>query len=504
MALADPPYADTARRNAGASCLSYLAESFGVAFEALEAPSARVAQKHVSIDGRVVTVVLAVPCSFLAASGKTVRRLMRHFSVDTEALVVIYPDLRTTVGRYRVHFGGDASHPGLTDVFEALQTVNFARIGVGTNGVHKAAPADEWEQLIATDFDAYELNTFRRRTLQRVRDGVRLLLSGRYNPRAPFKIDWVDGPHYKCGTCIGEGKFGAVFAAQDTRDGRAVVLKMLKRARDLDRKIALEVEMLVAVRGAPNVVTLLDTAIIEDEEYRDAAMVFEFIDGVPHREFFALMTGETMRIYLFKLLQALAAVHERGVIHLDVKPSNILFNPRTNVFRLLDWGLASFHVDGVPNHGPLGTRCYKAPELCLRYDLYGPPADVWAVGCTLGAMLFQPDGSQPLFRARGSWLNQLIAVVRILGSAPLRAAMERHDMALHLQPDELAALEGFPTVPWRDMIVPQTAALVDDAALDLLDRLLDCDHARRITAAQALQHAFFDSVRMLDCILHPL
>ena len=74
-----------------------------------------------------------------------------------------------------------------------------------------------------------------------------------------------------------------------------------------------------------------------------------------------------------------------------------------------------FQKDRVNEKGP-GTRCYKAPELCLRYDFYGYAVDLWAFGCMFGSMIFL---EHPLIRGKGSWFNQLLAITKVRRWLPL-------------------------------------------------------------------------------------
>lgn len=536
--MGDPNGQINDRRNVGKSCLEYMAEAWGVEMHSLkEGPglgwaaetfktergrelstefeegsagsggvAVRLGRKKLkfsspaSVEGETVSVkaeiVLASPTAYLVSSGHVLKTVLELTGSVPEEMLVLYPDLRVTIGKYRSYQSGTASHPGLPDLYRMLDSTAFPRFGIGINGIHKAGPTSSWDNFIATEFEPHELAMFQVRTLTRVKDGVGLLLAGKLNPSPPFEVVWENGDHYECADKVGEGKFGAVFRATDTRDGSQVVLKMLKKTRDLERKIAKEVEMLIAVREGPNIVRLLCTAVIEDEEYRDDAMVFEFIDSISHRDLFASITLPVAKVYMYKLLQAVEYTHSLGILHLDIKPSNVLFNTATQDFRLADWGLAARWTPGVPNYGPLGTRCYKAPELCLRWDLYGPPVDIWACGCTLAAMVFLPSGGRnPFIRARGSWLNQLVAIAEVVSSPVLFAMMEKYRMGAHLLDDEVELLRGHPWIPWEDRVEDHNKHMADPDAFELIAGLLTCDYEDRLTATQALASPFFDDVR---------
>ena len=140
-------------------------------------------------------------------------------------------------------------------------------------------------------------------------------------------------------------------------------------------------------------------------------------------------TDEHVRYIMAQLLFALHCMHASGIVHRDVKPSNILVDANSNV-KLCDFGLAAFvphfaSVYGAPSalsarheYRPrrrmtayVVTRYYRAPELLYRDPRYGAPVDVWAAGCVMGELLqlvaapphearsATPPRPQPLFAA---------------------------------------------------------------------------------------------------------
>lgn len=96
---------------------------------------------------------------------------------------------------------------------------------------------------------------------------------------------------------------------------------------------------------------------------------------------------------------ALAYLHGRGLVHLDVKPDNIVMGVPP---RLIDLSIARTTERAARSKGPLGTDAYMAPEQCGaggEHGSMGPPADVWGLGATLHHAI---SGSRPFPRAEGA------------------------------------------------------------------------------------------------------
>lgn len=83
------------------------------------------------------------------------------------------------------------------------------------------------------------------------------------------------------------------------------------------------------------------------------------------------------KLYIYQLCRALAYIHSVGVCHRDIKPQNLLCNPRTHVLKLCDFGSAKMLVPGEPNVPYICSRYYRAPELIYEASEYNCSIGVW-------------------------------------------------------------------------------------------------------------------------------
>lgn len=95
-----------------------------------------------------------------------------------------------------------------------------------------------------------------------------------------------------------------------------------------------------------------------------------------------------------QILEGIEYLHEKGFLHRDLKPENFVINSQTLEVKIIDLGtIKDIRSTSPPYSTYISTRWYRAPECVLRSDSYGPPSDIFAIGC-LVAELFN---GVPLF-----------------------------------------------------------------------------------------------------------
>jgi TPR repeat protein/serine/threonine protein kinase len=186
---------------------------------------------------------------------------------------------------------------------------------------------------------------------------------------------------------LGRGGMGAVYRAREESTGREVALKVLLAAKGAGeaqrRRFAREGEVVASLRH-PGIVGVHSAGEFEGVPY----LAFELVTGGRN---FDKVWPELVLVERVELLRdaakALAYAHERGVVHRDVKPDNLLIDG-SGTIRLADFGVAAASgLDRITATGALvGTPTYMAPEQIAGLAT-GPQADVWALGVVLYQLL---------------------------------------------------------------------------------------------------------------------
>lgn len=180
---------------------------------------------------------------------------------------------------------------------------------------------------------------------------------------------------------LGEGAFGSVTLAWDTRMQRRVAIKRLPLPLD-ERGLPHQPHGLTEARtaamlGHPSIVTVYDFDTDSDEAF----IVMEFVDGSSLADLLEHIGGpltlDESATLIADVSAALAFAHDNGVLHLDIKPENVLVT-RDGRAKVADFGMAE--LSSLSGHGPAfgGTPGYMPPEQ-LRGDTVTERTDEWAL-----------------------------------------------------------------------------------------------------------------------------
>jgi serine/threonine protein kinase len=197
---------------------------------------------------------------------------------------------------------------------------------------------------------------------------------------------------------LGSGGMGEVYRARDQRLGRDVALKIIagRVAGDAARVRRFEQEARAAGQlNHPNVVAVYDIGVHEDEPY----IVTELLEGVSLRSRLAdgPLPWRKVLNYAKQAAEGLAAAHDRGIVHRDVKPDNLFITTDGRV-KILDFGIAKLtaadDADGPRTGLPtdtaagtvIGTAAYMSPEQ-VRGEIVDARSDIFSLGSVLYEMI---------------------------------------------------------------------------------------------------------------------
>lgn len=196
-------------------------------------------------------------------------------------------------------------------------------------------------------------------------------------------------PGFRIESKLGEGSLGVVYSAHDEKLNRRVALKVLRaRADEPLRRRLLDEARKAAALNDPAIVTIFSVL----DEANTPAIVMELVEGFPLDRFAAQLTVEQKARLLREVARGLATAHERGLVHRDLKPDNIIVGPDLRP-RILDFGLAlSLEEASRLPGGFEGTPLYASPEQVQGRPLT-PASDIFS----LGSLMFKVLTGRPPF-----------------------------------------------------------------------------------------------------------
>lgn len=320
--------------------------------------------------------------------------------------------------------------------------------------------------------------------------------------RAPPTKEFNDRTYesYKVLQQIGEGTYGKVFKALDLSNNQELVamkyVRMEKEYEGFPITGLREVKILRELNH-PNVIQLREIVNREDTEKNGTGtyLVFEYMN----HDLMGLLDNESMvfdevTIYrMFRqILEGLNYCHQRNILHRDLKCSNILVN-NEGVVKLADFGLGRRWICDRPYTNQVISLWYRPIELLLREEKYGPPVDMWSLGCIFGE-LFQRRAVFPF----GTEIEMIQAIFNLCGT-PTKNSWP-----------EVKFLPGYMTLKpkmCRRTLMDTFNRVLSPLALDLFDKMLCLSPIKRITAEEALKSNWIqlmDQKKILDPLKLPV
>jgi len=210
------------------------------------------------------------------------------------------------------------------------------------------------------------------------------------------------GDRYQLENVIGVGGMAVVYKAIDNVDNKTVAVKILKeeysKNDDFRRRFKNESKA-VAVLSHKNIVKVYDVSFGEQIQY----IVMEYIEGITLKQYIQQKGALSLReVVLFgtQILRALQHAHEKGVIHRDIKPQNIMLLNDNKTIKVADFGIARFSNKGdtkTMTDGAIGSVHYISPEQA-KGEVVDNKTDIYSAGVVFYEMLtgrvpFQSDSA---------------------------------------------------------------------------------------------------------------
>lgn len=289
-----------------------------------------------------------------------------------------------------------------------------------------------------------------------------------------YEIEYGSIDDYRLIAPIGRGKYSLVFLAKSKSEYCAI--KVLRNIAPF--KIKRELFILNRLSRIDDVIHVRD--VNRDSVSDTISIVTEYIRTDSHQVLYPKLTLSDIRYYMYKLLTVLDACHSRGVMHRDIKPANVCIDHQRSRLCVIDWGLSDLYYPYTQYSVRVSTLRYKAPELLLDYHFYDYGIDIWGAGCVLCEMLFAVgfiEGTTPV--------EVLASICGLWGVERIRAYCEKYGLEMP------ACLPRTKLSSWEQVFGSVRPGVRDRDALDLVKKLMEVDHAERITARDALKHRFF-------------
>ena len=310
------------------------------------------------------------------------------------------------------------------------------------------------------------------------------------------------------------GTYGIVYSAKmSAKDDTEIVVKR----NVIDSSISFsgsirELDLLNRLRGHPYIVKLLAVSLgspfavpnspIADrkDNCREDYLHFVFEKGdynlhklIHEKEIHV----SYMKLAMVQTLLGLEYMHAKGVMHRDIKPANLLWFLSDNkpTVKFCDFGLSKIKTQQEPSSPGVVTCWYRAPEICAADPTYSYNSDIWSLGCVFYEMISksalligQKDDNNKILRRIIEILPNVKEedIIQITaGNAELNLIKDKSNRSKKSWQDRINLSE-------KDIEEFNKYSSSYDSYLDLLDKMLQLNHEKRISASEALNHPFFE------------
>lgn len=281
------------------------------------------------------------------------------------------------------------------------------------------------------------------------------------------------------------GSYGVVYKGFNVLTKQTVAIKQIRMNTEdagIPSTTIREVSLLKELNH-PNIISLHEIVFDNDS---NIFLVFEFIPMDLHAYIKSFEDGKYMnpmmvKSFLYQINQAILYCHMRSILHRDLKPQNILVDPKKGSIKIADFGLGrAKRFSHTVLTDKVATLWYRAPELLLGANIYGYAIDMWSIGCIFAEI----SSGDALFKG-DSEIDQLFRIFRVL-TTPTEENWPG-----------VSSLKCYKTKfpKWTKYCLKENTANIDDVGFDLLQKMLTYSTVTRISAKAAVEHPYFDNIR---------
>ena len=283
-------------------------------------------------------------------------------------------------------------------------------------------------------------------------------------------------------TKLGEGTYGVVYRAKDQKGQEIYALKKIRLQAEeegIPSTAIREISLLKELNHV-NIVKLYEVL----HSPKKLTLVFEYVEQ-DLKKIIDAANGKGLEMnlvksFLYQLLRGVDYIHKNKVLHRDLKPQNLLIN-KDNIMKIGDFGLARGYGIPVKNYThEVVTLWYRPPDVLLGNKTYGTTVDMWSIGCIFAEMVT----GKPLFPGN-SETDQLKKIFLIMGTPT-----ENYASSLTELPEWGVGENNFEVNKKQNL--KELLKNLDDEGIDLLQKFLQLEPDKRISAEEALKHPFFD------------
>ena len=293
---------------------------------------------------------------------------------------------------------------------------------------------------------------------------------------------------------IGRGAFGKVLLAEVKTTGEKVAIKkVFQDHRYKNRELPIMLEL-----HHPNIVELKSYYKTKAENKSDDEFYLNCImEYVPltlsnliyqnrkkHTKFDPIL----LKLFSYQMLKSIGYLHSLSICHRDIKPNNILIDPKDYTLKLCDFGCAKHLKPTESNISYICSRFYRPPELVVGATKYTTQVDVWSIGCVIAELVL----NRPIFPGKSA-SDQLMEIIKVLGTPT-------NDQIKYMggKPINVDKLPKCVKKKWKDYFKGKSSDLL---FIDLVEKLLIYEPDKRLGPYRAMCHPFFNDIKKKNVTL---